>query len=170
MVNSIMTLQHILDEDDPCLSHCMAQSGDNDALCLCTSQRGGDVLWEEANECLLNCEEKDISFPGRRWRRSLNVSAEFLQFLPKGRLREECLKRSHKRRGDNPQVISKVRSHSRPEKKDQNPMIGNTFRLKLTILFYIVRACWKFLITLTFIYFPIVSFLACMHSYMYVYT
>lgn len=65
MVNFIMTLHHILD-DDPCLSHCVAQSGDSDAMCLCNSERGGVVLSEEANECLLNYEEKDISFPGRR--------------------------------------------------------------------------------------------------------
>lgn len=64
MVNFIMTLHHILD-DDPCLSHCMAQYG-TVMLCACVTERGGVVLSEEANECLLNCGEKDISFPGRK--------------------------------------------------------------------------------------------------------
>lgn len=88
---------------------------DSDVMCLCTSERGGVVLSEEANECLLNCEEKDISFPGRK--RNTNVSSEFLEFLPQGKLREECIKQSHKKGEDNSQVISNVRSHSRPEKK-----------------------------------------------------
>lgn len=114
MVNSILTLHHILD-DDPCLSYCVSQSGDSDVMCLCTSERGRVVLSEEANECLLNCEEKDISFPGRK--RNTNVSSEFLEFLPQGKLRKECIKQSHKKGEDNSQVISNVRSHRRPEKK-----------------------------------------------------
>lgn len=83
------TLYHTFRREHyPCLSQCMAQSRDNDAMCLSTSDRGGYVLSKEAGGHLPKYEEKEISFPSSRWKRNVNVSAELVEFVPTGRLRE----------------------------------------------------------------------------------